>query len=1114
MNNPENFSLKKDILIINNISNDLHELTIFLVKQGYKVRSERNGKQAIKTAETTLPDLILLESRMPEMDGYQICQQLKASFRTKDIPVIFVSTSNAIVDRVRAFEVGGVDCITQPFQVEEVLARIENQLRLSRLCKQILEQNALLTKELEDCKRVEAELRENKHLLSAIIDTHPNVVYVYDLIEQRSFYHNRELYTSIGYTSEEVIEMGAAILPNLMHPEDLATFPDYIKQFETATEGEVFEFEYRMKHKNGEYRWFYSQDTLFVRDKEGKPKQILGAATDITERKRMEEALRLSEERWQLAVCGNNDGIYDWNINTGEAFLSTQLTQMLGYENHELRHHFDTWRNLLHPDDVDRVMNILQAYLDRKLEQYVVEYRLRCKNGSYKWILARGQAQWDNVGKPIRMVGSHKDISERKLAELELHRREQEVRALVENSPDVIGRFDRQLRHLYVNPAAEIATGLPPEAFIGKTHRDLGMPEEIVTFFQDALQSVFNTGKERLIEFGFPTPNGIQYYESRIVPEFNPDRTIETVLKVARNITERRLAEEALQKSNNILRSVIDSTPDIVLVKDKQGRYVVANSALVRWLSQPMEEVIGKDDTAFFEPEIARQFMEADKRIMTTGESITYEEVLPEKGIMQMWLTTKCPWRDADGNILGVVAISRDISDAYRQATQRKLAEQKLRETTFLYQQILDAIPDFILCKGSQSRIIYANKAFRDYYGMTMEQLQGIIDSPIVNPDYTQQYVKDDAYVFNTGQTLAIEEPVVRFDGIERLFSTIKSAIRDSNGQVIQTVGVSRDITEQKFAEVALRQSEAQYRAKVQELETAYRELQNTQAQLIQAEKMSSLGQMLAGIAHEINNPTSFIYGNITPAIEYAEDLLKIVELYRQYYPDPVAEIVEQLEVSDADFIAEDFPKLLVSIKEGANRISQIVLSLRNFSRLDEKERQRVDIHEGIDNTLLLLKHRLKQQPSRPEIQVIKEYGELPLVEGYPSQLNQVFMNILSNAIDALEDDNGLGVMDNRQKSANDPLPTIRIYSEVNDNNSVTIRIADNGMGMNTEIQQNVFNPFFTTKPLGKGTGLGLAISYQIVVEKHLGRLECFSTLGQGTEFLISLPIESSRVKN
>ncbi|MFB8792433.1 MAG: PAS domain-containing protein [Potamolinea sp.] len=516
--------------------------------------------------------------------------------------------------------------------------------------------------------------------------------------------------------------------------------------------------------------------------KKVRPKQILGSATDITQRKQIEEALRLSEERWQLAVAGNHDGIYDWNINTGYAFLSTRLTQMLGYENHEIRHQFEEWRNLLHPDDIERVMDILQAYLDKKLEQYIVEYRLRCKDGSYKWILARGQAQWDEEGKALRLVGSHQDISERKQADIELHRREQEVRALVENSPDIIGRFDKQLRHVYVNPAAILATGITPETFIGKTHRDLGIPEDIVTFFQEALRSVFNTGKERLIEFNFPTPNGIQYYQSRIVPEFKPDGTIETVLKVARNITELKQAEEELQKSNNILRSLIDSTPDVVFVKNHLGRYVVANSTVLRWLSKPMEEVIGFDDTALFEPKIARKIMEADQKIITTGESVTYEEMVPEKGIMRTLLSTKCPWRNAEGNILGVVGISRDISE-------RKLTEEKIQETTFLYQQILDAIPDFILCKGSQSCIIYANKAFREYYGMTMEQLQGIIDSPIVNPDYTQQYVKDDAYVFNTGQTLSIEEPVIRYDGIERLFSTVKTAIRDASGQVIQTVG-------------------------------------------------------------------------------------------------------------------------------------------------------------------------------------------------------------------------------------------------------------------------------------------------------------------------------------
>ncbi|MFB8792434.1 MAG: ATP-binding protein [Potamolinea sp.] len=269
---------------------------------------------------------------------------------------------------------------------------------------------------------------------------------------------------------------------------------------------------------------------------------------------------------------------------------------------------------------------------------------------------------------------------------------------------------------------------------------------------------------------------------------------------------------------------------------------------------------------------------------------------------------------------------------------------------------------------------------------------------------------------------------------------------------------------------------------------------------------MSSLGQMLAGIAHEINNPTSFIYGNIQPAIDYSQDLLQLIELYRDYYPEPVEEISEQLEAKDADFIAEDFPKLLLSMKEGAERISKIVLSLRNFSRVDEKECKQVDIHEGIDSTLLILKHRLKEQPSRPEIQVIQEYGELPKVECYPSQLNQVFMNILSNGIDAINESFVSGKLSLAQDKGQ-----IRICTEVKENNSVMIRIADNGPGIKAEVQEKIFNPFFTTKPVGKGTGLGLAISYQIVVEKHSGRVECISTPGQGTEFLIFLPIKQQK---
>lgn len=297
----------------------------------------------------------------------------------------------------------------------------------------------------------------------------------------------------------------------------------------------------------------------------------------------------------------------------------------------------------------------------------------------------------------------------------------------------------------------------------------------------------------------------------------------------------------------------------------------------------------------------------------------------------------------------------------------------------------------------------------------------------------------------------------------------------------------------------------------MQELESTLQKLKQTQAQLIQSEKMSSLGQMIAGIAHEINNPTSFIHGNLTYLRNHTQDLLRLVQLYQQHYPNPVSEIHREIATIELDFLQEDLPKLLNSMEVGSNRISNIVLSLRNFSRLDEAEFKNVDIHSGIDSTLMILTNRLKAQPKHSEIEVVKEYGQLPLVECYPGPLNQVFMNILTNAIDALE-----------EKVAKEPFltpdsihcvktklstPMIRISTKILESDWIAIQIADNGLGMTESVRRKLFDPFFTTKPVGKGTGLGLSISYQIVVEKHGGKIECHSELGQGTEFVLQIPI-------
>lgn len=311
------------------------------------------------------------------------------------------------------------------------------------------------------------------------------------------------------------------------------------------------------------------------------------------------------------------------------------------------------------------------------------------------------------------------------------------------------------------------------------------------------------------------------------------------------------------------------------------------------------------------------------------------------------------------------------------------------------------------------------------------------------------------------------------------------------------------EIAQRRQIEAVLRESEARERLKSNELEVTLQELRKAQTQLIQNEKMSSLGQLVAGVAHEINNPVNFIHGNLHHANQYIQDLLELLNLYQKYAPS-IADIQDKEEEIDLDFLQEDLPKLLSSMKVGADRIREIVQSLRAFSRLDEAEVKDVDIHEGIDSTLMILHNRLRAKSDHAAIQVVKDYGELPKIECYAGQLNQVFMNILSNAIDALDEQN---LHRAAEEVATNP-SQITIRTRFVEGDRVSIQIIDNGPGMVEAVQQRLFDPFFTTKPVGKGTGMGMSISYQIVVDRHHGTLRCISEMGKGTEFAIEIPVQ------
>ncbi|WP_414562457.1 sensor histidine kinase [Anabaena sp. CCY 9613] len=326
-------------------------------------------------------------------------------------------------------------------------------------------------------------------------------------------------------------------------------------------------------------------------------------------------------------------------------------------------------------------------------------------------------------------------------------------------------------------------------------------------------------------------------------------------------------------------------------------------------------------------------------------------------------------------------------------------------------------------------------------------------------------------------------------------------------------------LTAQKISQIALAEANSTLERQVVtrterlnqqniQLQQTLQELQNAQVQLIQSEKMSSLGQLVAGVAHEINNPVNFIYGNLMHFKEYIQQLINLINLYQQegFYHPRIANFIDEI---DFNFVMDDIPKLLASMEIGAERIREIVLTLRNFSRLDEAEMKAVNIHEGINSTLLILQHNLKGSNNYQEIQIFKDYGNLPLVECYAGKLNQVFMNILSNAIDALRQKEIEYLKSGNKNYTN----SITIHTKIKNEDYVIISIKDNASGITEKVKSRIFDPFFTTKPVGKGTGLGLSISYQIIVDKHKGMIQVNSNLGEGTEFIITLPVKTKPFK-
>ena len=984
----------------------------------------------------------------------------------------------------------------------------------------------------QENKRLIAELQYSQQLFQLVIDNIPHSVFWKD---RNSVYLgcNRNFAEDAGVGKPQNI-VGKSDYDLPWAPAEADFFRECDTRIMESAIPEINIIETQVK-ANGKQFWL-DTNKIPLRDNEGNVVGILGTYENITERNQIEEQLKRLNEKLEAKVkqrtrqlrktenrlsrlTDNVPGmIYQFKQNPDGTmsfpYVSSGCLDIYEIEPYKIYENADLLFEPVHPEDLLELKEAI-AYSAQTLKIWEYECQIITPSGKHKWLkgISKPQLQPD---KSIIWDGCVVDITEQKNTEYALqklneeletrveqrtaalHKTEARLKKLTDNVPGMIYEFcltpDATMSFPYISSgfqeifeteASQLQFQQDPKLLFSATHPDY------LEALQESITSSAQTFENWQYEWLIITPSGKEKWIKGIAkPELQLDNSIIWYGCVV-DITEIKKTEE----ERKILVSLVENSSDFIAYATLSGKSLFLNEAGRKLVGfDSVEQVINTPIVDyFFEPneeDMLKQIYPAVKqhgiwreearfKNFKTGEAISVDQTIfliknPQTGEAQYLAT-----------------ITRDI-------TERKQAEEKLKASQHLIQRITESSPNILYIYDlEERRNIYANQKITEYLGYSKKEIQACGDTVmfhIIHPEDLEKIISQQQQVLAAadGDILEVEYRAKHSNGEYRwVYDRQTIFSRQEDGTVKQYLGVATDITKRKLAEIQVKQ-------KAIELEKTLQKLQLTQAQLIQTEKMSSLGQLVAGVAHEINNPANFIYANLSFVREYNQDLLELLELYQQQYPNPTVEIEEKIENIELDFLKEDLQKIIISMEEGTRRIREIVLSLRNFSRLDESEFKKVDIHEGIESTLMILQNRLKAKPDFPGIEIIKEYGDLPLIECYPSQLNQVFMNILVNGIDALEEK----IIKNNNRT-----PQVTIITKIANKKAAQIHIRDNGDGIPKNIISNIFDPFFTTKDVGKGTGLGLSVSYQIIVDKHGGKLSCQTIPSEGTNFMIEIPI-------